>query len=181
LPELAVVKGAVMWRQNPSIIRSRKVDATYGTVCCQEFNPLKHDLQYHFCSEDNILYCDNIFTVFIEKGDATEINDVYTTTYTPRYSAQTVMNIPIYSIFSPGFPYTRDASGQLLYDIVGELIIDIPNPDNKPKSEREVEVSMSFSGTEIRAKAKYCITGEEVKTVCDFLTDKFTDEIFGHT
>jgi hypothetical protein len=60
------------------------------------------------------------------------------------------------------------------------LIIDIPNPDNKPKSEREVEVSMSFSSTEIRAKAKYCITGEEVKIVCDFFSDQLSFDRIVH-
>ena len=29
---------------------------------------------------------------------------------------------------------------------------------------------MDFSGTEIQAKATYCATGEEFKTVCDFLS-----------
>ena len=29
---------------------------------------------------------------------------------------------------------------------------------------------MDFSGTEIQAKAKYCVTQEEVKTICDFLS-----------
>ena len=29
---------------------------------------------------------------------------------------------------------------------------------------------MNFSGTEIQAKAKYRVTGKEVKTVCDFLS-----------
>ena len=37
-------------------------------------------------------------------------------------------------------------------------------------SEHRVEVFMDFSGTEIQAEAKYRVTGEEVKTVCDFLS-----------
>ena len=33
-----------------------------------------------------------------------------------------------------------------------------------------VDCLMDFSGTEIQAKATYCATGEEFKTVCDFLS-----------
>ena len=69
-----------------------------------------------------------------------------------------------------GIQYIIDKSDKPTVIEIGHLIIDVPNRDNKPRMECEVEVSMSFSGTEIHAKAKYCITGEEVKTVCDFLT-----------
>ena len=48
----------------------------------------------------------------------------------------------------------------------------MPNPDNKPRNERLVDVFMDFSGTEIQAKAKYRITNEEVKIVCDLLTNQ---------
>ena len=53
---------------------------------------------------------------------------------------------------------------------IGRLVIDIPNPDNLPREKRTVDVTMDFSGTEIQAKATYCATGEEFKTVCDFLS-----------
>ena len=54
---------------------------------------------------------------------------------------------------------------------IGRLVIEVPNPDNLPLEERIVDVTMDFSGTEIQAKAKYRVTGKEVKTVCDFLSD----------
>uniref|UniRef100_A0A1X7TGA6 Uncharacterized protein n=1 Tax=Amphimedon queenslandica TaxID=400682 RepID=A0A1X7TGA6_AMPQE len=38
--------------------------------------------------------------------------------------------------------------------------------------ERRYDVFMDFRGTEIQARAQYSITGEEVKTVCDFLSNQ---------
>uniref|UniRef100_A0A1X7TPY5 Uncharacterized protein n=1 Tax=Amphimedon queenslandica TaxID=400682 RepID=A0A1X7TPY5_AMPQE len=53
---------------------------------------------------------------------------------------------------------------------IGQLVINIANPHNLPLHQRIVNITMDFSDTEIQAKAKYRITGEEVKTVCDFLS-----------
>ena len=53
---------------------------------------------------------------------------------------------------------------------IGESSNDILNPDNLPMSEHRVEVLMDFSGTKIQAESKYCITEEEVKTMCEFLS-----------
>ena len=53
---------------------------------------------------------------------------------------------------------------------ISQLVINIPNPHNLPLHQHIVDITMDFSGTEIQAKAKYRVTGEEVKTVCDFLS-----------
>uniref|UniRef100_A0A1X7TSB6 Uncharacterized protein n=1 Tax=Amphimedon queenslandica TaxID=400682 RepID=A0A1X7TSB6_AMPQE len=54
--------------------------------------------------------------------------------------------------------------GKLTVCKIGELILDIPNPDNIPREERHIDVFMDVSGTEIQARAQYSITAEEVKT-----------------
>ena len=48
--------------------------------------------------------------------------------------------------------------------------MDIPH--NLPKNKRIIDVFMDFSGTEIQARAQYRVTGDEVKTVCDFLSNQ---------
>ena len=48
--------------------------------------------------------------------------------------------------------------------------MEVPNPNNFPLEEHVVNVTINFSGTEIQTKAKYSVTGKEVKTVCDFLS-----------
>ena len=45
-PNLAIATGAVMWRKNPSVIESRKADATYGICICIPFINGEHNEHY---------------------------------------------------------------------------------------------------------------------------------------
>ncbi|XP_019855413.1 PREDICTED: heat shock 70 kDa protein 12A-like [Amphimedon queenslandica] len=169
-PDLAVVRGAVMWRKDPNIIQSRVADATYGTSVNAIFNPEIHDEDYVFeDKEDHEEYCSCIFKVFVLKGEAIK-DEEYKATFIPGRQEDIKAHIPIYCTGDDGVQYTRDKEGELTVRKIGELVLDIPNPDNLPREEREYDVFMDFSGTEIQARAQYSITGEEVKTVCDFLS-----------
>ena len=168
-PDLAVVSGAVMWRKDPNIIQSRVADATYGTGVTDVFNPSIHDEHYKYLNEDGEQRCGRVFKVFVLKGE--EIKDeVYKDTRIPRYQRLTQVNIPIYCTTDDGVQYTKDKEGELTVRKIGELILDIPNPDNVPRNKRKYDIFIDFSGTEIQARAQYSITGQEVKTVCDFLS-----------
>ena len=65
-----------------------------------------------------------------------------------------------------------DKEGKSTVHKIGQLVLDVPNPDNVPRKDRKIDVFMDFSGTEIKARAQYRITGEEVKIVCDFLSNQ---------
>ncbi|XP_019859467.1 PREDICTED: heat shock 70 kDa protein 12A-like [Amphimedon queenslandica] len=170
-PQLAVATGAAIWRKNPEKIKARRSDATYGIGVSIPFDDDKHD-EYYKCyiDERKVYRCDNIFSVFLEKGELAKSDEVITTSITPSRQANTSMNLVIYSTPDLGVQYIKDKNGKSTVAVIGQLVIDIPNPDNLPREKRLVDVTMDFSGTEIQAKAKYRITGEEVKTVCDFLS-----------
>ena len=170
-PKLAVAVGAVMWRKNPDLIKARKVDATYGINVSILFNDDKHDRHYRFYNEEQQCYrCNNIFKVFVQKGERVQSDEVFTTALTPGYQSETKAKMDIWSTPLVGVEYVKDKEGKMNVTKIGELVIDIPNPDNLPREKRVIDVTMDFSGTEIQAKAKYCVNGNEVKTVCDFLS-----------
>ncbi|XP_019859931.1 PREDICTED: heat shock 70 kDa protein 12B-like [Amphimedon queenslandica] len=170
-PDLAVVSGAVMWRKDPNIIQSRVADATYGTIVAPAFDPSIHDEHYKFVDEDGKQRCNSVFKVFVLKGE--EIKDeLYKATFMPLQQKKTQQSIFIYCTADDGVQYIEDKEGKLTVCEIGKLALDIPNPDNIPNDERKFDVFMDFSGTEIQARAQYRITGEEVKTVCDFLSNQ---------
>ena len=170
-PKLAVAVGAVMWRKNPDLIKARRVDATYGISVSIPFNDDKHDHHYRFYDEEQQYYkCNNVFNVFVQKGERVRSDEVFTTDIRPCYQSKTKMKIDIWSTSFLGVEYTKDKDGKRNVTKIGELVIDIPNPDNLPREKRVVNVTMDFSGTEIQAKAKCHVNGNEVKTVCDFLS-----------
>ena len=172
-PHLAVAQGAVIWRDNPERIKARRSDATYGIGISMKFDAEKHDKHYKFYNDDDEKdYCNNIFSVFLEKEDLAKADEVYYMELVPLKQSSSNVIINIYSTPTLGVQYTVDKSGKDTVSTIGQLVVDIPNPDNLPKNERVVDITMDFSGTEIQAKAKNRVTGEEVKTVCDFLSAK---------
>ena len=170
-PDLAVVHGAVMWRKDPTIIRSRASDATYGIAVDPVFNPSVHDEHYKYFDEDGRLRCNSVFKVFVLKGEMIK-DEVYNTTLIPLYQRRTQECIDIYSTIDDGIQYVVDKEGKPTVRKIGQLVVDIPNPDNIPRMDRGFDVFMDFSGTEIKARAQYRVTGEEVKIVCDFLSNQ---------
>ena len=170
-PQLAVATGAVMWRKNPEKFKARRVDATYGIPVAMKFDPQKHKEAYKFYNKDRKNYrCGSVFEVFLEKGELAKADEVITTTLNPKQDDATRMCLNIYSTPQLGIQYTKDENKKLILTIIGQLDLDMPNPDKLPLSQRKVDITMDFSGTEIQAKAKYRVTGKEVKTVCDFLS-----------
>ena len=170
-PQLAVATGAAMWRKNPEKFKGRRVDATYGIGVGMKFDPNKHNEAYKYYNEDcKDDRCDFIFKIFLEKGELAIANEVITTTLIPAYKADTTANISIYSTPHLGIQYCADENKKVILPVIGKLVINIPNPDNLPLSQRKIDITLDFSGTEIHAKAYYQVTGEEVKTVCDFLS-----------
>ena len=167
---LAIASGAVMWRKNPTIVSARKADATYG-ICL--FLPFEdhHDPFYKVLNDDNLLYYSrDAYKVFLQKGEMARVDEVITTEVVPLKQSQTDIEIVIYTTPDVGVKYIKDKEDRFTVRQIGRLVIDIPNPGNLTTQQRLVDVTMDFSGTEIQAKAKYRITGEEVKTVCDFLS-----------
>ena len=170
-PELAVAIGAAMWRKNPEKFISRRSDATYGVGATNyPFDPKEHEVHYkRYNEERKVHYCDSIFSLFSKKGEMIDATVVITNNFIPNCHSQKQAMIPIYSTPNVGIKYTKDKNGRRIVTEIGQLVLDIPNPDNLPLRERLLDITMDFSGTEIQAKAKYCVTREEVKTVCDFL------------
>ena len=170
---LAIATGAIMWRRNPEIIHSRKSDATYGIEIRQKFDEHKHDIHHRFYDAEQQIYkCRHVLCVFLQKGEFAIANEIYTRSFLPGSKCRDKQSISIYSCSQAGVQYVKDKNGKSTVRKIGQLDIDVPNPDNKPRNERLIDVYMDFSGTEIQAKAKYRITNEEVKTVCDLLTNQ---------
>ena len=170
-PQLAIATGAVMWRKNPEKFKARRVDATYGIGTASKFDPEKHNEAYKLYNEDRKEFrCNSMFKVFLEKGELAKADEVIMATLTPARAARTTMHLEIFSTPQLGIQYIKDENKKPILTKIGQLDIDIPNPDDLPISQRKVDITMDFSGTEIQAKAHYRVTGKEVKTVCNFLS-----------
>ena len=183
--DFTVVHGAVLFRQNPNIVLSRRADATYGVRVNIPFQEGKHEEDYKWVNERGEARCENIFSTFVERGDIIPTSKVVMTEYVPTKPHQQWMHFDIYSSPEKDVWYMtgRRPTGTDLADVrkIGEFMIPLPKEDteegpqgseNQPITnlERKVEVIFDFSHTEIQVRGYDKLSNTEVKIVLDFLS-----------
>ena len=167
--KLAVAMGAVQYARAPEVIMKRTMDASYGVRVCQKYDKERHTTSHGYFANDGDPYCGNIFKLFVAAGHSVNTTDVFTTVVTPQDDSDTEAKISIYRSSSPTVKYTDDEGVQK----IGEIRLNVPNPDNLRVEDRKIEVSMSLSSTEIKvhARALYLPDNPQVTAALDFLTN----------
>ena len=180
--DFAVVRGAVLFRQNPNIVYARRADATYGVRVSIPFQEGKHEEDYKWVNDKGDVLCENIFSTFVERGDIVSTSEVIVTEYVPAKIHQRQMHFDIYSSSEKDVWYTtgRKLNGTDLADVqkIGELMIPFPKQDTEEGAqgsdvtivERKVEVTFDFSHTEIQVRGYDKLSHTEIKVVLDFLS-----------
>ena len=170
----AVVKGAVLYKHNPSVIKSRRADATYGQSAILRFDERIHDPKYRrMYSDDDVVRCHSLFQIVVERDEVVESNEVFVSTFIPAWCNQKNMYIKFYSSPDTDFFYItgeRRMGSRKPWATVtklGTIILDMPEPEGDRT--REVDVRFDFSHAEILVKAIDKTSKKEVKTVLDFL------------
>lgn len=172
--KVAIASGAVIWRENPQLITSRRADATYGISVSKPYKEGIHDPHYCFINDEGEKRCNKVFEVYLEKGEIAHADRVFTNIITPSRQTRTNMTFDLYCTSDTGVQYVVDKNGHLTVRKIGHLSIDIPNPDNVARRERKVQLTWDFSSTEILVRACYLLTGLEVKCIADFLSSQST-------
>lgn len=141
---LAIVKGAVLFGHNPKMIVSRKTKWTYGVQSNRNFEP-GDPLEKKF-RVGGIDKCKDIFSVHVGINETVEVGTpLEPRYYSPLHKDSETVYIPIH-ISSERYPkYTTDST----CSYVGKLTIDVEKSNN----DREIEVKMTFGGTELIVEA----------------------------
>ena len=173
----AVAHGAIKYCLKPDTIHSRTMDASYGIGFTQaKFNPLIQDSRYARLDHTSTPQLMDVYMKYVEKEELLSSEEVVTAELVPIDNTTTTMNICLYSSFEKGVKYISTPDGNPNPSIrkIGDLNVDMPNPNNLHQAERQVELTMDFSYTEIQIRARYLVTGEEVKVATDFLKNLTT-------
>ena len=153
-----------MFRANPTVLRARKADATYGKSVVQHFDEKIHNPNQRKVEDDGTAFCQNLFQTIIEVGETISPDHVYVCTSTPLTRGQPSMHVQVFSSPEPAREVWYTTGDNVVK--VGELEIELPVVEEE---EREVEIMFDFSHTEIQVRAHEKTSGVEVKTVIDFL------------
>ena len=165
--QMSVIKGAVLFGHNPGEIRSRVARKTYGVATNMDFDPDIHD-EKHLRVIEGVRKCSNLFRSFIRKDEEVEVGFERSLSFTPVTRNQTSMR---FSFYCADF---RPAPVQYVTDVgvtqLGEGV-EVEMPDTEGGLRREVELCVTFGGTELQVSARDKTSGREAKTTLHFLAN----------
>ncbi|XP_053375221.1 heat shock 70 kDa protein 12B-like [Mercenaria mercenaria] len=163
-PFKAVLKGAVLFGQDPMLFKSRKSRETFGIRTNLPFDPKKHDKTKKWRNKETGKdLCEDIFDVHVRKGQSVVLgNRQPVQSYFPLFRKQTKLVLLVFTSTSLNPKYTTEDGCKQL----AKITVDIS--DTTGSTKREVEVTMIYGGTELSVIATDKVSGKEYNTDIKF-------------
>ena len=166
--QLAIVIGAVLLGRDPSLIKSRPVDATYGISLSLPFKS-GYRKQNLFVDPNGCKMCKNLFTPCVLKGETLTFSDVFSLECTPVDRTAHSLPIDLYRTEYTDIQYTpstpEEDDGSLKH--IG--VIRVPILGDDPLQETKLEMLLDLSSTEIQAQViNVNRPNHFVKTIIDY-------------
>ncbi|MBN3324367.1 HS12A protein, partial [Atractosteus spatula] len=163
---LTILKGAVLFGLDPSVIKVRRSPLTYGVgVLNHRFVEGKHPAE-KLLLKDGTRWCTDVFDTFISADQSVALGETVKRSYTPAKPSQLVIIINIYCAEQDEVVFITDPGVRKC----GTLRLDLTGTES-PASRREIQTIMQFGDTEIRALAVDVATQKSVKANIDFLNN----------
>lgn len=161
-PGLAVLKGAVIFGHDPSVIQERRCRYTYGIRTSLPFDEHIHPQAKKFVDDDGDILCSDMFDRHVQIGQPVEYGESQVTqSYVPTSKSAKAMIFQVYASDQAEPTFVTDPSCTHL----GNLTIDLGGSG----TDRSVSVQMTFSGTELKVEAEERSTGKKTRAKFDFL------------
>ncbi|XP_028673554.2 heat shock 70 kDa protein 12A-like [Erpetoichthys calabaricus] len=165
-PQYAIMKGAVMFGNNPTLIRSRVCALTYGIMTTETFDPKKHDKQkLQVNNQKDYYYCKDIFFKLVEKGQNIENNEKVVYYLMPIDDGQEKMSFRFFTTKQHKVTYTDEPGVKQIGSFT------VPLPKGYTKHNVKVRLDIKFGSTEIKATATEQISQKKKEIKLDFLTE----------
>ncbi|TRY60482.1 hypothetical protein DNTS_028913, partial [Danionella cerebrum] len=161
---LTILKGAVLFGLDPSVIKVRRSPLTYGVGVLNRFVEGKHPPD-KMLVKDGTRWCTDVFDTFISADQSVALGETVKRSYTPAKPSQQVIVIHVYCSEKESVRFITDAGVRKC----GTLKLDVSGTQS-PAARREIQTLMQFGDTEIRAMAVDVATSRSVKASIDFLS-----------
>jgi len=172
---LTILKGAVLFGLDPTIVNVRRSRLTYGVSVLNRFIPDFHPMEKKIV-KDNIEWCADIFDKFVLVDQSIGLGDIVIRKYTPARHNQAQCIISFYCSESDKPIYVTDPGVRKIGTLVLDMFYDgYPpsdaqhNSTNQKNQRREIQTRMVFGDTEIKVSALDVSTGKCVRATIDFL------------
>ena len=173
---LAILKGAVLFGLDPTVINIRRSRLTYGIGVLNRFIHGKHKPS-KLIKQDGIEWCCDVFDKFVMADQSLGVGECVTRSYTPAKPGQQRTVLHIYQTESDEVHYITDPGVQKCGTLVLDLDDDSKEAHNeetqitenrKHSNRREIQTKMVFGDTEVKVAAIDVATGRSVRAECDF-------------
>uniref|UniRef100_A0A8C0YCR1 Heat shock protein 12A n=1 Tax=Cyprinus carpio carpio TaxID=630221 RepID=A0A8C0YCR1_CYPCA len=161
---LTILKGAVLFGLDPSVIKVRRSPLTYGVGVLNRFVEGKHPPE-KMIVKDSTRWCTDVFDTFISADQSVALGETVKRSYTPAKPSQQVIVIHVYCSEKESVSFITDPGVRKC----GTLKLDVSGTES-PAARREIQTLMQFGDTEIRAMAVDVATSRSVKASIDFLS-----------
>lgn len=163
--DLAVLKGAVIYRHWPEVIYSRRAPFSLGA----RFNRIwldGDDISKQFRNTDGEKMCMDCFSKFVTKDEEFASKDKATLEVYPICADTTVMPVEIFKSDEENPRYTTDPSCKSMGNP-----FNVDMSDLRGGMERKVHVTLTMGSTEIRVEGQQIPNGEVKKIQLNLLKD----------
>ncbi|CAH1263359.1 HSPA12A [Branchiostoma lanceolatum] len=164
-PDMAIVKGAVMFGKTPKIIQRRISARTYGVRVNMNFIQGLHPPSKKFYTSTGIPKCRSIFSTLLRIDEEVRLGESKTFTFYPVEPDQSRVSFTFYMTKSEN-PMFVDDEG-----VIPEgCSITVRSPNISKGTDRDIELNIKFGGTEITATAIDVDSGENVTSHVNLIT-----------
>uniref|UniRef100_A0AAR2KAI9 Heat shock protein 12B n=1 Tax=Pygocentrus nattereri TaxID=42514 RepID=A0AAR2KAI9_PYGNA len=160
---LTILKGAVLFGLDPTVVRVRRCPLTYGVGVLNRFVEGRHPRE-KLLIKDGREWCTDILDRFVSVDQSVALGEVVRRSYTPARVGQRKIIINIYCSPSDDMLYITDPGVRKC----GAITLDLPEPG---AARREIRATMQFGDTEIKVMAVDVLTGRQVRASIDFLSN----------
>lgn len=161
---LAILKGAVLYGREPTVVSVRRSKMTYGVGVLNRFIPEIHPTDKRIV-KDGVEWCTDVFDRFVTADQSVGLGDVVLRSYTPARHGQTNIVLHVYCSEKDDVLFITDDSvsrcGTLHLDLSDVQYISVPK-------RREIQTRMIFGDTELKMTALDVTTGKCVRAQLDF-------------
>uniref|UniRef100_A0A3Q4MD05 Heat shock protein 12B n=1 Tax=Neolamprologus brichardi TaxID=32507 RepID=A0A3Q4MD05_NEOBR len=173
---LTILKGAVLFGLDPTVVRVRRCPLTYGVGVLNRFVEGRHPRD-KLLIKDGREWCTDILDRFVSVDQSVALGEVVRRSYTPARLGQRKIIINIYCTATDDVTYISDPGVRKCGTITLDLPERLPPPGavggagaGTPER-REIRATMQFGDTEIKVTAVDVMSNRSVRASIDFLSN----------
>ncbi|XP_077598342.1 heat shock 70 kDa protein 12B [Stigmatopora nigra] len=167
---LTILKGAVLFGLDPTVVRVRRCPLTYGVGVLNRFVEGRHPRE-KLLIKDERQWCTDILDRFVSVDQSVALGEVVRRSYTPARPCQRKIIINIYCSATDDITYISDPGVRKCGTVTLRLPERTVSTATGAPGRREIRASMQFGDTEIKVTALDVVSKRSVGASIDFLSN----------